>query len=115
MLETCTIGKLRELARSKGKNVSCVQLFGLFPSSLIQVTTSSGNIYLIETVGERQLSGLQLNVARINRPQARHPSGHVKDSFVKFGVLRVGEPFVYSSKGVVFTTNPIVLIRELLT
>lgn len=108
MLEKFSLAVLHELATTTGKSVTHVDLFEVPPFSLIQVTTESGSIYVIETLDTSERNGHGIN---IGNPE----TDSVSPSQIKNGVLTVGKPLEYVFRGKSFTTKPLKMIRLLAT
>lgn len=108
MLETCGKVMLDRLAKAKGKVVNHIDLSGIPSFSLIQVTTETDNVYLIETREAHGESRVPVLIVQMKMYL-------VVVAQIKESLLLIDHVFEYSDEGREHTSSPIKEIHLLAT
>lgn len=107
MLENATENTICELSEATGRNVSSVDIEILQEGSIIQITTESGGIYLLEVTNE--YSKKYVHFARYVHKGARHYGKYYGKQKLESSIITAGETLTHDN----MVTQPIIKIALL--
>lgn len=94
MLQDAKEEMLCKLAEAEGRNVSCLNTGILQKGSLVQVTTDSGSIYLLEI---NNSPSLYVHFARYSHNKERRGARYFGIQKLGSRHLAIGEPFMHDA------------------
>lgn len=106
MLQDATEEVIRNLSEASGRNVSTLNTETLQSGSIVQITTESGSVYLIEIIHEH---GRWVHFTRYTCKNSRSAGRYFGKQKLGSSVIEIGETFTHDN----MATKPVIKITLL--